>query len=210
MSLADIRRDYPGEPLDETHSAADPLRQFAAWFKDARVSEIDPTAMALATVDSAGRPSVRIVLMKGCDERGFVFYTNYESRKARDIAATADAALVFYWPSASRQVRVEGRVEKVTAAESDAYFASRPFDSQVAASISPQSDPVAHREALDRLFEEARRRYAAGEVPRPEFWGGYRLVPDQIEFWQGRPNRLHDRLRYRRQGDVWTRDRLAP
>jgi pyridoxamine 5'-phosphate oxidase len=210
MSLADIRREYPGEPLDEAHSDPDPLRQFAAWFEAAREEETDPTAMALATVDSRGRPSVRIVLLKGCDERGFVFYTNYESRKARDIAATADAALVFYWPTTSRQVRAEGRVEKVTAAESDAYFASRPVESQIAASISPQSDPVAHREALESLFEQARDRYASGHVPRPDFWGGYRLVPTEMEFWQGRPNRLHDRLRYRREGDAWTRDRLAP
>jgi pyridoxamine 5'-phosphate oxidase len=210
MSLADIRREYPGEPLDERHSDADPIRQFATWLDQARSTEKDPTAMALATVDGNQRPSVRIVLLKGCDERGFVFYTNYESRKARDIVANPGAALVFYWPGASRQVRVEGQIERVSDAESDAYFASRPFESQIAASISPQSDPVAHREVLDALFDGARERYASQPVPRPRFWGGYRLVPTEIEFWQGRPNRLHDRLRYRHQGTAWTRDRLAP
>ena len=172
--------------------------------------EIDPTAMALATATRDGRPSVRTVLLKGLDGGGFVFYTNYESRKAREIDDTHRASLLFYWPSVSRQVRIEGTIERVTDAESDAYFATRPFESQIAALVSPQSDPIAHREVLDALFAEARARYAPGAVPRPGFWGGYRVVPAEIEFWQGRENRLHDRLRYRRQGDIWIRERLAP
>ena len=210
MSIAQIRREYPGSPLDEAHADADPLRQFAVWFEQVRGVEADPTAMALATATRDGRPSVRTVLLKGIDAGGFVFYTNYESRKARELDDTRWGSLLFYWPSVSRQVRVEGAVERVTGAESDAYFATRPLESQIAATVSPQSDPIAHREALDRLFAEAKARFAAGAVPRPPFWGGYRVVPMEMEFWQGRENRLHDRLRYRRQGDAWIRDRLAP
>jgi pyridoxamine 5'-phosphate oxidase len=210
MSLSQIRREYPGAPLDEARADADPLKQFAAWFEQVRGLEMDPTAMALATAARDGRPSVRTVLLKGVDAGGFVFYTNYESRKAREMDETHQASLLFYWPSMSRQVRIEGRVERVSAAESDAYFATRPFESQLAAMVSPQSDPIAHRELLDALFADAKSRYVPGSVARPAFWGGYRVVPAEMEFWQGRENRLHDRLRYRRQGDAWIRDRLAP
>jgi pyridoxamine 5'-phosphate oxidase len=210
MTLADIRREYLGQPLDEQHSDPDPFGQFATWFEQVRELEPDPTAMALATATRDGRPSVRVVLLKGIDERGLVFYTNYESRKARELADTGLASLMFYWPSLNRQVRVEGTVEKVSGDESDAYFASRPQESRIAAAISPQSDPIAHREALDALYEQGRQHYAAGAVPRPAFWGGYRVLPAQFEFWQGRENRLHDRLRYRRHAGGWTRDRLAP
>jgi len=210
MSLADIRREYIGQALDERHSDVDPFGQFSTWFDQVRELETDPTAMALATATRDGRPSVRIVLLKGVDERGFVFYTNYESRKARELADTGLASLMFYWPSLNRQVRINGSVEKVSEEESDAYFASRPVESRIAAAISPQSDPIAHREALDALYEQGRQRYASGAVPRPRFWGGYRVVPDEFEFWQGRESRLHDRLRYRRHGDEWRRDRLAP
>ncbi|MGE0446441.1 MAG: pyridoxamine 5'-phosphate oxidase [Vicinamibacterales bacterium] len=211
MSLADIRRDYQGQPLDEQHADADPLRQFAVWMAQAREVETDPTAMTLATATTDGLPSARVVLLKGVDEGGFVFYTNYESRKGRELAENPRASLVFYWPSVNRQVRVVGRVERVSAEQSDAYFASRPADSRLAASVSPQSDPIAHREALNALFAQAQARHPGGDVPRPPFWGGCRVMPDEIEFWQGRESRLHDRLRYRRNADgTWTRDRLAP
>jgi pyridoxamine 5'-phosphate oxidase len=173
--------------------------------------EADPTAMTLATATKDARPSARIVLLKGVDERGFAFYTNYESRKGRELSENARASLVFYWPSVNRQVRISGAVEQVSAEESDAYFKSRPPDSRLAATISPQSDPIAHREALEALFAQAQSHHPEGDVPRPPFWGGYRVVPEEIEFWQGRASRLHDRLRYRRHHDGrWTRDRLAP
>ena len=211
MSLADVRRDYQGEPLDEQHSDADPVRQFMAWLEQVHAVEIDPTAMALATATVDARPSVRIVLLKGVDDRGFVFYTNYESRKAREMAATGRASALFYWPSVNRQVRVDGTIEKVSAAESDAYFASRPFESRLAATVSRQSERVESRAALDTLFDAAKQQYPDGMVPRPAFWGGYRLIPEELEFWQGRISRLHDRLRYRRQADgAWLRERLAP
>jgi pyridoxamine 5'-phosphate oxidase len=210
MSLADIRRDYPGQPLDEGHSDADPFRQFAAWFDQVRDQETDPTAMALATATRDGRPSVRTVLLKGIDERGLVFYTSYDSRKARDIAETGRGSLMFYWPSVNRQVRIDGAVEKVSAEESDAYFASRPLASRIAAAVSPQSQPIDGRAALETLFDDARGRLGEADLLRPASWGGYRVVPEEFEFWQGRVNRLHDRLRYRRRGDGWVRDRLAP
>ena len=210
MSVADIRREYPGEPFDEAHSDADPFKQFAVWFEQVRASEADPTAMALATAASDGRPSVRTVLLKGIDARGLVFYTNYHSRKARELDQTGQASLLFVWRSRERQVRADGRVEKVTAAESDAYFATRPLESRWSVYASRQSDPIESREALEARYEAARRRYGEA-VPRPSWWGGYRVVPDEFEFWQGRASRLHDRLQYRRQADgSWIRERLAP
>lgn len=211
MSLADIRREYEGAPLDEAHSSPDPLAQFAAWFAQVRDLETEPTAMALATASKEGAPSVRTVLLKGVDDRGFVFFSNYESRKGRELAETGRASLLFYWPSVNRQVRVDGAVEQVSAAESDAYFAARPIDSRLAALVSRQSTVVEDRAALDALFEAAKRRYQEGPIPRPSFWGGYRVLPGEIEFWQGRASRLHDRLCYQRQADGgWTRHRLAP
>ena len=210
MSIASLRREYLGKPLLEEEAGADPLTLFERWFADAREKEPDPVAMTLATATRDGRPNARIVLLKGFDERGFVFYTNYQSRKARELAETGRAALLFFWPSHERQVRIEGSVEKVSTAESDAYFAQRPLDSRISVYASRQSEPVASRNALDELFAEAAQRFSDGQVPRPEWWGGYRVVPDALEFWQGRVGRLHDRLRYERGAGGWRRERLAP
>ena len=209
MTYSSIRRDYTGQPLVEDRADIDPLRQFQAWFDEVRAVERDATAMSLATTTAQGRPSVRMVLLKGLDDGGFVFYTNYESRKARDLAETARAALLFYWASFERQVRVEGVVEKVSDADADSYFASRPLESRWSVYASHQSRVVESREALEVRMEEARLLYG-DEVPRPAWWGGYRVVPEAMEFWQGRPGRLHDRLRYTRDGRRWVRERLAP
>ena len=210
MSLADIRREYLGEPLSERESDSDPFRQFARWFEQVHSLEVDPTAMALATATRDGRPSVRNVLLKEFDHRGFVFYTNYESRKARELAETGRASLLFTWRSVERQVRIDGAVEKVSDAEADAYFASRPVESRWGTYASQQSAVIESRAALEARFDAARERYGQN-VPRPSWWGGYRVVPDEFEFWQGRPSRLHDRLRYLREPNgAWRRDRLAP
>ena len=209
MTLSDIRREYRGEALSEVDSDADPFAQFARWFEQVRGLEFDPTAMTVATVNRQERPSARMVLLKGVDERGFVFYTNYRSRKGRDIGETRFASLLFYWASLERQVRVEGGIDAVSGAESDAYFASRPLESRWSAVASPQSEVVDSREDLEALVAKVKAQYAEN-VPRPSWWGGYRVVPTVFEFWQGRPNRLHDRLRYTKQGDGWKRERLAP
>ena len=210
MSLADIRREYLGEPLSESESDADPFHQFSRWFDQVRALEVDPTAMALATATRDGRPSLRNVLLKDFDDRGFVFYTNYDSRKAREIEATGRASLLFTWRSVERPVRIDGIVEKTSAAESDAYFATRPIESRWGTYASQQSQVIESREVLEQRFHAARERYRES-VPRPSWWGGYRVVPDEFEFWQGRPSRLHDRLRYQQEGDAsWRRDRLAP
>ena len=211
MSLADIRREYLGEPLSEAHCDTDPLRQFTRWFEQVRGLEADPTAMALATTSADGRPSVRTVLLKGADDGGLVFYTNYDSRKAREMEATGRASLLFFWRSLERQVRVDGTVERVSPAESDAYFATRPLDSRLSVYASRQSEVIENRAVLEDAFDRVRRTYGDGPVPRPVWWGGYRVVPDEFEFWQGRESRLHDRLRYTKASDgTWRRERLAP
>jgi pyridoxamine 5'-phosphate oxidase len=190
----------------------DPIRQFKSWFDEAALSEVaEVNAMALATATREGRPSVRVVLLRGVDERGFTFFTSYESRKARELEANPFASMVFFWHDVERQVRVEGQVERVTAEESDLYFESRPAGSQLGAWASPQSQVIPNRDTLDAQFRELESRYPDGKIPRPAGWGGYRLVPESIEFWQGRPNRLHDRLRYTRvDPGGWIIERLAP
>ena len=196
--------------MDERDLDPDPLRQFERWLDEAREGGVDvPEAMALATATAEGKPSVRMVLLKGADERGFAFYTNEESRKGDELEANPHAALLFHWQPLGRQVRVEGRVEPVPAAEADAYFATRPRGSRLAAWASPQSRPLTDRAELERLYAEAAARHPGEDVPRPPHWGGFRLVPDAYELWQHADNRLHDRVRYERDGDGWARVRLA-
>ncbi len=210
--LFEARREYSSRPLDERSVNDDPFTQFELWFEEAvRAGQIDPEAMTLATSSLERGVSARIVLLRGCDQRGFAFYTNYTSRKAQELESNRMASLVFYWSTLNRQVRIEGEVEKVDADESEAYFRSRPRGSQLAAWASPQSDIIASREELETRFAEVEKRFEDRQVPCPPFWGGYRVKPHSIEFWQGRESRLHDRIVYRRTNqDSWTRTRLAP
>jgi pyridoxamine 5'-phosphate oxidase len=209
---AKLRREYEGEPFGEESAADEPVEQFRRWFEAALAAGIeDANAMVLATADAAGRPSARVVLLKGYGADGFVFYTNYGSRKAAELAANPRAELVFYWPPLNRQVRIAGAAAKVPAAESEAYFASRPRGAQLGAVASRQSAVVAGRAELEERYRRAEAEYAGRPVPRPPGWGGYRLRPEEFEFWQGRENRLHDRLRYTLgAAGGWVRERLAP
>lgn len=210
--MANRQQYTKNPPLLEAAIEADPLAQFRAWLAEAEATDmIEPTAMTLATVDADGRPSARMVLFKGWHEGGLCFYTHYESRKAAALAANPWAAATFWWDRFERSVRFEGRIEKLPAALSTEYFHSRPRGSQIGAWTSQQSQPVATREALEARLAENERRFADGEIPLPPFWGGYALVPDRIEFWQGRLNRLHDRLRFEREGNApWRLLRLEP
>ncbi|MFN8302501.1 MAG: pyridoxamine 5'-phosphate oxidase [Saprospiraceae bacterium] len=211
--LAALRRSYSLEKLSEKDVHPNPFVQFDAWFREALNSELlEPNAMTLATVSAEGQPSARIVLLKSFDDQGFVFFTNYESRKGDDLAAKPRAALLFAWLELERQVRIEGTVEKVSEAESLAYFQSRPIGSQIGAWASPQSRPISGREVLEHAVATLQKEYAdAPALPLPPFWGGYRVRPERIEFWQGRENRLHDRMLYTRDGSSrWTISRLAP
>ena len=208
--LSKIRNEYLQGEFDIDHVYPDPVRQFATWMDQALAAEIDePTAMTLATVDSDCKPSARMVLLKGFNDRGFVFFTNYESRKGQEISKNHRVALVFYWKELERQVRIEGFVLKTSGKESDDYFTSRPAESQVSAIISPQSSVVPDRRYLESLREDYLRDHS-GEHGRPPHWGGYQVIPEVVEFWQGRPNRLHDRIRYTRKGGEWLIERLAP
>ena len=211
-TLSELRRDYALASLARDSIDTDPFRHFEHWFQEALKAEVlEPNAMTLATVDAQGHPSARIVLLKRVDSNGFVFFTNYQSSKGQQLAANPQAALVFFWKELERQVRIEGRVEKISRAESERYFQSRPRGSQIGAAASNQSQVVANRTVLEARFQDLEARYAEQDIPTPAHWGGYRLTPDLLEFWQGRRNRLHDRLRYRLldSGD-WSIERLEP
>jgi pyridoxamine 5'-phosphate oxidase len=209
--IADLRRDYKREVLDEAHVANDPIEQFGRWWNEALNSEIEEVnAMTLATATKDGVPSARIVLLKDYDERGFVFFSNYKSHKAHELEINPHAALVFFWKVLERQVRIQGSVEKIDTKESDIYFYSRPAGSRIGAWASPQSSVILNRDLLERNVELYKNQFGE-EIPRPPHWGGYRVTPSVIEFWQGRSNRLHDRIRYSKQTNgVWIKERLAP
>ena len=213
QTLADMRRDYTRDGLSEAQAPLEPFALFEQWFADAVKTEqlpVEPNAMTLATVDADGRPHCRVLLLKGLDERGFTFFSNYDSAKGRQLAARPFAAMTFFWPSLERQVRIEGRVERVSLEESDAYFQVRPLGSRIGAWASPQSQVISGRSQLDELLAETERRFMEVAPHCPEHWGGYRLLPERIEFWQGRASRLHDRLNYRLEDAAWQRERLAP
>jgi len=211
MPIADLRREYTLAGLRRADLDPSPLQQFRKWLQQAIDAQmLEPTAMTLATADRLGRPSARILLLKGLDERGFLFYTNYESRKGRELAGNTNGALVFYWPELERQVRVAGAVTRISREESQKYFKSRPRGHQLGAWVSTQSDVIADRAVLEERLRQLEAKYP-GDIPLPAFWGGYALAPVELEFWQGRPNRLHDRFRYTKQEDGrWLIERLAP
>ena len=209
--LARVRKEYSRHALDETGVDLNPLVQFHRWYKEANEAELsEPNAMVLATASLEGRPSARIVLLKGADERGFMFYTNYEGRKSIELTANPQAALLFFWGQLERQVRIEGTVERTTKQESEEYFKTRPLESRLSAWASKQSSVVPSRDFLEQKLLDLRLGYTSQEIPLPPFWGGFRLQPEVFEFWQGRENRLHDRIRYSLHGGVWEIERLSP
>ena len=211
MDLSELRLAYTKSGLSESDIDPDPFLQFSLWMNQAMAMRLlEPNAMTLATADASGQPNARTVLLKGFDQRGFVFYTNYESRKAREIAANSRVALLFYWDVLERQIRIHGRASHVSATESDEYFASRPTGHQIGAWVSDQSSVIADRQVIEESLATMAKRFEPGHVPRPPHWGGIRVTPDLIEFWQGRPNRLHDRLEYRLVDERWIVFRLAP
>lgn len=210
-NIADIRKDYRMRSFSEKDAAADPFEQFSSWWEEAVASKIEEAnAMTLATADAAGKPSARIVLLKGMSENGFEFYSNYESHKAEDMVANKNVALVFFWKELERQVRIEGTVEKTSAEKSDEYFHSRPEQSRIGAWASPQSSEIASRAVLEEKVTEIQKKFEGKEVTRPPFWGGYIVKPVRMEFWQGRPSRLHDRIEYNVANGQWKKRRLAP
>ena len=211
MSISSIRKDYQLQSLSESDVKQDPIEQFGKWWDEAIASSIDEVnAMTLSTVTAEGKPSARIVLLKGFDERGFVFFTNYESNKGAQLTANPFASLVFFWKELERQVRIEGICEKVSEQESDDYFHSRPIGSQLGACASPQSRVIESRRVIENNLEKLQDQYRDMEIPRPAHWGGYRVVPEAIEFWQGRSSRLHDRIKYTNENQSWKIVRLAP
>jgi pyridoxamine 5'-phosphate oxidase len=211
LDLQSMRRDYKQSTLDEQSVSPNPFKQFEIWFNEALSSQVvEPNAMLLATVDTQSFPSIRAVLLKIFDERGFVFFTNYNSDKAKDIGANPNVALEFLWLDLERQIRIIGRAEKISTAESLKYFLSRSRDSRIGAWVSDQSQVISSRQALAMQIAKMKEKFSKGEVPLPDFWGGYRVVPEKIEFWQGRENRLHDRLLYTLEEGTWTITRLAP
>ncbi|MES2332075.1 MAG: pyridoxamine 5'-phosphate oxidase [Bacteroidota bacterium] len=210
-SISDIRTDYKLRSLDEADVAADPIAQFTSWWDEAVNSKIDEVnAMTLATVNSEGRPSARIVLLKGFDEKGFVFFTNYQSKKGKELEENPHAALVFFWKELERQVRIEGGIEKISEEDSDAYYHSRPIGSRIGAWASPQSEVIDGRDVLENNLKALEKKFETGAIPRPGHWGGYILRPSVIEFWQGRSSRLHDRIQYSLKESGWVIERLAP
>lgn len=211
QSVADIRRDYQLKTLVESDLHSDPLQQFSHWFDEAvEVMQFEANAMTLATATPDGKPSLRIVLLKGIESGAFVFYTNYESKKGKEIALNPNVSVVFFWHPLERQVIVEGRVEKVSPEESEAYFQSRPLESRLGAWASQQSRDLPDRETLEARFRDVQALYPDGNIPKPPYWGGYRIIPERLEFWQGRPGRLHDRLVYEKNGTTWEIHRLSP
>jgi pyridoxamine 5'-phosphate oxidase len=211
MDLFDLRKEYRNGTLDESSVHENPVKQFEKWFEEACASKLnEPNAMVISTVGVDGRPSSRVVLLKSFDEKGFVFFTNYESRKGKELEQNPFASLLFFWPELERQVRIEGRAERISRAESMAYYFSRPVNSRLGAWASMQSAVIESRRLLEKKWEEMKARFEGKEIPLPDFWGGYRIVPDAFEFWQGRESRLHDRIAYKKSENGWKIVRLSP